>query len=141
MDPFDLARFVDAQQHDYERALDEIRRGRKQSHWMWYVFPQVRGLGRSAMSDRYAIDGLAEAQAYLAHPILGPRLVEIAEAVLAIRGRSATEIFGWPDDMKLQSSTTLFAAASPSGSVFHRILAQYFDGREDPRTMQRLSPP
>ena len=138
MDPDPLARFVTAQEEDYDRALAEIRRGCKQSHWMWYMFPQVRGLGRSAMSERYAIGSLYEARAYLAHPILGPRLLEISQAVLAVTGRSATEIFGWPDDMKLQSSATLFAAASPPGSVFQRILDQYFDGRQDARTMELL---
>ena len=140
MDPHNLSRFVAAQKDSYERALDEIRRGRKQSHWMWYVFPQVRGLGRSAMSETYAIRSLDEARAYLAHPVLGPRLMEIASAVLGLTDRSATEIFGWPDDMKLQSSATLFAAASSPGSVFHRILDQYFNGQQDPRTLELLSP-
>jgi len=138
MDPYWLSRFVTAQERDYDRALAEIRRGRKTSHWMWYVFPQFRGLGHSAMSEMYAIGSLDEARAYLAHPVLGPRLIECAEAVLAVSGRSATEIFGWPDDMKLQSSATLFAAASAPASVFHRILDQYYDGRHDTRTMDLL---
>ena len=111
-DPFDLARFVDAQAGDYARALDEIRRGRKQSHWMWYVFPQFLGLGGSAMSRRYAIRSAAEATAYLEHPVLGPRLRECAGAVLANTGRTAHEIFGSPDDLKLRSSATLFASTS-----------------------------
>jgi len=139
MDPYTLSRFVTAQEDSYHRALEEIRGGRKQSHWMWYVFPQVRGLGRSAMSETYAIGSLDEARAYLAHPVLGPRLMEIAEAVLAIEDRSATQIFGRPDDLKLQSSATLFAAASPAGSAFERILERYFDRRQDQRTLQLLS--
>ena len=138
MDPFALSRFVAAQEPDYERALAELRRGRKESHWMWYVFPQFRGLGSSPISQRYAIGSLAEARAYLAHPVLGPRLVECAEAVLAISDRSATDIFGWPDDMKLRSSATLFAEASEPGSPFHRILARYFAGQADGRTLSLL---
>jgi uncharacterized protein (DUF1810 family) len=133
-DPYDLARFVEAQDRDYASALAEIRRGRKQSHWMWYVFPQFEGLGASAMSTHYAIKSVDEARAYLAHPVLGPRLVEIAEAALGIEGRSARDIFGSPDDIKLRSSATLFAAASSAGSVFHRLLEKYFDGREDEQT-------
>jgi uncharacterized protein (DUF1810 family) len=133
-DPFDLQRFVDAQRADYDRALREIRNGRKQSHWMWYVFPQFAGLGMSPTSQRYAIGSLAEASAYLAHPVLGPRLLECADAVLALRDRSALEVFGAPDDMKLRSSATLFAAVSPAGSAFHRILEQYFGGDLDDRT-------
>jgi uncharacterized protein (DUF1810 family) len=133
-DPFDLQRFVDAQRADYDRALREIRNGRKQSHWMWYVFPQFAGLGMSPTSQRYAIGSLAEASAYLAHPVLGPRLLECADVVLALRDRSALEVFGAPDDMKLRSSATLFAAVSPAGSAFHRIVEQYFGGDLDDRT-------
>ena len=133
-DPFDLRRFVDAQEADYDIALREIRNGRKQSHWMWYVFPQFAGLGMSPTSQRYAIGSLAEASAYLAHPVLGPRLLECADAVLALRDRSALEVFGSPDDMKLRSSATLFAAVSPAGSAFHRIVEQYFGGDHDERT-------
>ena len=138
MDPYGLSRFVSAQERDYDRALAEIRRGRKASHWMWYVFPQYLGLGRSDMSERYAIGSLDEARAYLAHSTLGPRLIECAEAVLAVSGRSATEIFGSPDDLKLQSSATLFAAASPADSAFHRILERYYDGRQDARTIDLM---
>src|SRR4051812_39061972 len=105
-DPYDLRRFVDAQTHDYARALAELRAGRKQSHWMWYVFPQYAGLGRSPTAQRYAIRSVAEAEAYLRHPVLGPRLIESAEAVLAIEGRSAHDILGSPDDLKLRSSAT-----------------------------------
>jgi uncharacterized protein (DUF1810 family) len=129
-----LRRFLEAQERDYDRALAEIRAGRKRTHWMWYVFPQFAGLGGSPMSQRYAIRSLEEAKAYLAHPILGPRLIECAEAVLAVRGRSAADIFGSPDDLKLRSCATLFDIVSP-GSVFDRLLARYFDGTRDPLTL------
>jgi uncharacterized protein (DUF1810 family) len=121
-DPHDLNRFVQAQEGDYDRALAEIRSGRKRSHWMWYVFPQIEGLGFSPTSRRYSIKGRAEAEAYLRHPVLGPRLVKCAEAALGVEGRSAFEIFGSPDDMKLRSCATLFSQISPAGSVFHRLL-------------------
>jgi uncharacterized protein (DUF1810 family) len=137
-DPYDLDRFVRAQTDDYARALAEIRSGRKRSHWMWYIFPQIDGLGFSAMSKRYAIGDLAQAEAYLSHPVLGPRLRDCAEAALGVEGRSAAEIFGTPDDMKLRSCATLFACASPAGSVFHRLLDRYFQGRPDPRTLAQL---
>lgn len=137
-DPHDLDRFVRAQEHDYADALAEIRAGRKQSHWMWYVFPQVAGLGYSAASQRYAIKSRAEAEAYLRHPILGPRLVEIAEAALSVEGRSARAIFGSPDDLKLKSSATLFAQVAPAGSVFERLLAKYFAGERDEQTRRLL---
>ena len=134
-DPFDLERFVIAQEQSYAAALAEIRSGRKRSHWMWYVFPQFRGLGFSATSRHYAIKSLSEATAYLAHPILGPRLVECAAAVVALEGRTASQIFGSPDDLKLRSCATLFAHVSPDASVFHRIIDKYFDGRPDRRTL------
>jgi len=137
-DPFDLNRFLEAQERDFEVALSEIKASRKRSHWMWYVFPQIDGLGLSAMSRRYAIKSLAEAEAYLAHPILGPRLKEIVEAALQIEGRTANQIFGSPDDMKLLSSATLFAAVSPQGSVFDRLIEKYFDGRKDEKTLRLL---
>jgi uncharacterized protein (DUF1810 family) len=137
-DPHDLNRFLDAQSEDYETALAEIRRGRKDSHWMWYVFPQFDGLGFSATSKRYAIKSLAEAGAYLAHPILGPRLIECTEAVLGIEGRTAAAIFGSPDDMKLRSCATLFAHVSPAGSVFHRLLDKYFGGVGDEKTIRLI---
>lgn len=139
--PFDLMRFVDAQQDVYDHALAEIRSGEKQSHWMWYVFPQVVGLGTSAKSKEFGIIGQAEATAYLAHPVLGPRLVASAEAALAVEGRTANAIFGSPDDRKLQSSATLFASVSPEGSVFHRLLAKYYGGKHDIRTLQLLGAP
>jgi len=136
-DPYDLNRFVQAQEDDYERALAEIRSGRKRSHWMWYIFPQFEGLGSSAMARRYGIKSRAEAEAYLRHPILGPRLVACADAALRIQGRSAFEVFGSPDDLKLQSCATLFAAVSPEGSVFHRLIDAYFQGAPDSETLQR----
>lgn len=136
-DAFDLRRFVDAQAGAYELALAEIRSGEKRTHWMWFVFPQIRGLGASAITHRYAISGREEARAYLAHPVLGPRLVECAEAVLAVHNRTAEEMFPWPDDLKLRSSATLFAHVSPPGSVFERLIAKCFDG-PDARTVALL---
>ena len=137
-DPYDLARFVRAQERDYEQALSEIRSGQKKSHWMWYIFPQFDGLGFSSTSRRYAIRSVAEAEAYLGHPILGPRLVEIAEAAAGVEGRSAFEVFGSPDDMKLRSCATLFAQVSPAGSVFERLLGRYFGGEPDSETLRLL---
>src|SRR3954454_25215941 len=137
-DTHDLARFLDAQAGDYDRALAEIRGGRKRSHWMWYVFPQIEGLGFSSMSRRYSIKSADEARAYLDHPLLGRRLVECAEAALAVEGRSALEIFGSPDDMKLKSCATLFASVSPPDSVFAQLLDKYFEGERDGKTLQLL---
>ncbi len=138
-DLFNLNRFVQAQQGDYSRALAEIRGGRKRSHWMWYIFPQFAGLGFSATAARYAIRNRAEAEAYLNHPVLGPRLRECAEAVVGVEGRSASAIFGDPDDLKLRSSATLFAAVSPDAdSVFARLLAKYFPEGFDPRTRELM---
>jgi uncharacterized protein (DUF1810 family) len=136
----DLERFVEAQAHAYAVALAEVRSGRKRTHWMWFVFPQIAGLGFSEMSRRYAIASLDEARAYLEHPVLGPRLWAIAQAALDVPGRSALEIFGSPDDRKLRSSATLFAQVSEPGSVFHRLLGQYFDGEPDERTVRLLRP-
>jgi len=138
-DPFDLDRFIDAQADVYERALAELRAGRKRSHWMWFIFPQIGGLGYSATARYYAIQSLAEARAYLDHPVLGPRLRECAEALLAIEGRSAAEIFGYPDDLKLGSCMTLFDLASRTDAVFGRILAKYFGGARDDKTLQLVS--
>lgn len=135
----DLDRFVTAQAPHYDRVLAELRGGRKRSHWMWFVFPQIAGLGHSAMSVHYAIRGLDEARAYLAHPVLGPRLIECFEAVLVVQDRSAHDIFGSPDDMKLRSCATLFAEVSPAGSVFERVLDRYFDGERDQKTLSLLS--
>ena len=137
-DGFDLQRFVDAQDGVYERVLSELRAGRKTSHWMWFVFHQVEGLGHSATAQRYAISGLDEARAYLAHPVLGPRLIECSEIVAATTGRTAQEVFGRPDELKLRSSMTLFARAAPDSAVFQQVLDRYFDGRADERTLERL---
>jgi uncharacterized protein (DUF1810 family) len=137
-DPYHLNRFVQAQQDHHERALGEIRNGRKRSHWMWYIFPQLDGLGFSSMSRRYAIRSVEEARAYLSHPVLGTRLVTCAEAALGVEGKTALEIFGAPDDLKLRSCATLFARVSPAGSVFHRLLDKYFHGDWDERTLRLL---
>lgn len=137
-DPFDLARFVEAQQRDYQQALDELRAGAKRSHWIWYVFPQLRGLGRSEMAEHYGISGLDEARAYLAHPLLGPRLEDCARALLSHRGRSARQIMGSPDDLKLRSSMTLFQAAAPQQALFAEVLQAFYDGEQDAATLQRL---
>jgi uncharacterized protein (DUF1810 family) len=138
-DPYDLARFVAAQEDHYDRVLAEIRFGKKTSHWMWYIFPQFEGLGTSAASRRYAIKSLSEARAYLAHPVLGERLLQCAEATLSIAGRTATAIFGSPDDQKLRSSATLFAAVAGEDSVFQQLLAKYFDGKRDDLTLRLIS--
>lgn len=137
-DPYDLDRFVRAQARDYEQALSEIRGGRKRSHWMWFIFPQFDGLGFSATSRQYAIKSLAEAEAYLRHPVLGPRLLASCHAAMGVEGRSAAEVFGSPDDMKLRSCATLFACVSPAGSVFERLLERYFGGEPDDRTLALL---
>ena len=139
-DPYNLERFVRAQETDYEQALAEITRGRKRTHWMWYVFPQLKGLGSSWNAAHYAISGSEEARAYLAHPVLGPRLVECAEAALAHEGRTASAIFGYPDDVKLRSCATLFASVSPADSVFHRIIDAFFGGEPDDTTLRLLRP-
>ncbi len=137
-DPYDLKRFVQAQASSFEEALAEIKNGRKRSHWIWFIFPQFEGLGYSAMSRRYSIKSAAEASAYLAHPLLGPRLTTCAKALLGIEKKSAHEIFGSPDDMKLKSCATLFASVSPEGSVFHQLLTKYFQGESDSKTLQLL---
>jgi len=138
----DLQRFLDAQadaQADaYDQALAELKRGRKTSHWMWFVFPQIAGLGHSAMARFYAIESLDEARAYLAHPVLGPRLIACVQAVNALQGRTAHAVFGSPDDMKFRSSLTLFAKAAPEEVVFAEALAKYFGGRLDEMTLERL---
>jgi uncharacterized protein (DUF1810 family) len=137
-DPFDLDRFVAAQSGDYEQALRELRGGRKRGHWIWYILPQMRGLGMSSMSSRYGIGSLDEAKAYLAHPILGPRLRECVEAVGAHNGMSASQIFGSLDAMKFRSCLTLFAEADGPDSAFARALGQFFDDQRDPRTLELL---
>ena len=135
----DLNRFLLGQESLYGLALSELRSGRKRSHWMWFVFPQFAGLGASPLSQHYAIKSVAEAEAYLRHPVLGPRLVDCCEAVLAVKGRTAFEIFGSPDDLKLRSCATLFAQVSPAGSVFERLLARYFPDGPDDRTLLLLT--
>jgi uncharacterized protein (DUF1810 family) len=135
-DPFNLERFTDAQAGVYDRALSELRSGRKRTHWMWFIFPQIAGLGYSGMSKHYAIRNIEEAREYLNHPVLGPRLQECAEAVLAVEGRTISEIFGYPDDLKLRSSMTLFACVAHPGSVFGRVLEKFFQGKKDARTLQ-----
>lgn len=139
-DQYNLGRFVTAQDSDgtYRRALGELLGGSKQSHWMWFIFPQIAGLGRSPMSRTYAVSSLAEAQAYLRHPVLGPRLTESARAVCAVQGRTAVQIFGAVDAKKFHSSVTLFLRAGPEESVFPEALNQYFDGVPDAVTDQRL---
>ncbi|RAK56916.1 DUF1810 domain-containing protein [Phenylobacterium deserti] len=138
-DPFDLDRFVRAQAGVIDQALAELRAGAKRSHWMWFVFPQIEGLGHSAMAQRYAIQSLEEARAFLAHPVLGARLREAVEATLVVNERSAREVFGSPDDMKFRSSLTLFARAAPEEPIFREALARYFDSQPDPLTERRLT--
>lgn len=137
-DAFDLGRFVDAQAGVHATALAELEAGRKRTHWMWFVFPQLAGLGSSPMARAYAISGLEEARAYLAHPVLGPRLLACTAAVNAVEGRSAHEIFGSPDDLKFRSSMTLFARAAPQEPAFRQALETYYGGQEDPQTLARL---
>ena len=137
-DRFQLQRFVDAQQHVYETVLKELRAGRKRSHWMWFIFPQISGLGRSATAQTFALSSLAEAAAYMEHPTLGPRLRECSVLVAGIEERSVDEIFDYPDDLKFHSSMTLFAQAAPQEPIFAACLQKYFGGQPDPRTMARL---
>lgn len=140
LDPFDLDRFVQAQSRNYGQALNEIRAGQKESHWMWYVFPQIAGLGFSPTSRKFAMRSRDEAAAYLEHPVLGPRIVECAEALLALPpGTPAEHVFGWPDHMKLRSSVTLFAQVAPPDSVFARVLDRYFAGEPDAKTLRLLA--
>lgn len=137
-DPFDLNRFLTAQERVYRTALAELKNGRKRSHWMWYVFPQIDGLAKSATSKRYAIKSIEEARQYLNHPVLGTRLAECAEAVLAVEGRSISEIMGYPDDLKLKSSMTLFASLPEAPAAFAGILDKYFQGERDVNTLNIL---
>jgi uncharacterized protein (DUF1810 family) len=134
-----LQRFLDAQDGVYEQALAELRAGRKRTHWMWFVFPQIAGLGHSSTAAYYAIADLAEARAYLAHPLLGARLAECAGALLGVTGRTAQEILGSPDDLKLRSSMTLFAQVAGPDSVFRRVLERYYGGEADARTLDLLA--
>jgi uncharacterized protein (DUF1810 family) len=137
-DPFDLRRFVDAQAHTYDQALAELRAGEKRTHWMWFVFPQIAGLGHSGMARRFAISGLEEARAYVAHPTLGRRLVESARALTDLDTADANRVLGPVDAQKLRSSMTLFAHAAPDEPVFREVLDHYFDGTEDDATTSRL---
>jgi uncharacterized protein (DUF1810 family) len=137
-DPYDLARFVAAQRSTYDQALAELTAGHKRSHWMWFVFPQIAGLGFSAMAQRYAIGSLDEARAYLQHPVLAPRLQACTTAVNAVTRQTAYGVFGSPDDVKFRSSMTLFGRANPAEPLFRDALARYFDGQEDPRTLEKL---
>jgi uncharacterized protein (DUF1810 family) len=138
-DPFDLQRFVDAQDRVYDTVLAELRAGEKRSHWIWFVFPQLRGLGHSATASRYGISELEEARAYLAHPVLGPRLRECTRLVAGIDGQSADDIFGWPDNLKVRSSMTLFARAADENAEFRAVLDKFYDGADDPATVELLS--
>lgn len=134
----ELKRFLDAQNQVYLKALSEIKNGRKTSHWMWYVFPQLRGLGSSAISNEYGISGVSEAISYLAHPVLGKHLIEISEALLQLDGFTAEEIFGYPDYLKLRSCMTLFAMVSDTENIFNEILKKYFDGFADKPTVSAI---
>jgi uncharacterized protein (DUF1810 family) len=138
-DPYDLQRFVDAQEHIYRTVTAELAAGRKRSHWMWFVFPQLRGLGSSPTAVRFGISCADEARAYLAHDLLGSRLRECARLVARIDGRSARDVFGWPDDMKLRSSMTLFARAADDNADFVAVLDKFYGGEEDPATLERLA--
>ena len=137
-DPFNLQRFVDAQAPVYEQVRAELRAGRKRSHWMWFIFPQIQGLGHSHMAEKFAISSLTEAKAYLEHPILGPRLRECTALVNAVEGRSVEEIFGHPDDLKFRSCLTLFARATREDQVFAESLRKHFGGEADPLTLERI---
>jgi uncharacterized protein (DUF1810 family) len=137
-DPYNLSRFLEAQETSFEQALRQIKSGHKTTHWMWYIFPQFEGLSLSSTSKFYAIKSRDEATAYLAHPVLGSRLIECAEAALAVEEKSALDIFGHPDDAKLKSCATLFASVSSPGSVFERLLEHYYEGERDADTLELL---
>lgn len=134
-----LNRFLEAQKNTFERAFDEIKAGMKRSHWMWFIFPQIRGLGYSEMANKYGIANLKEAEVYLDHPILGQRLISISKLLPEIKGKSAYEVFGSPDDMKLRSSMTLFASVEHADPVFKQVLDQYFEGEKDERTISLIA--
>jgi uncharacterized protein (DUF1810 family) len=136
--PTDLTRFVEAQEGDYQQALSEIRAGRKRSHWMWYIFPQLRGLGHSSMAQRYAIRDLDEATVYLGDSVLGPRLVEISQALLGLSSNDATAVMGKPDDLKLWSCMTLFSLVGGADPVFVQVLEKFYGGRRDERTVSMV---
>jgi uncharacterized protein (DUF1810 family) len=138
-DPFNLQRFIDAQQSIYDDVRRELKEGRKYSHWMWFIFPQIKGLGYSSMAREFAISSREEATAYLEHPILGQRLEECARLAVAINGRSIEDIFGYPDYMKFRSSMTLFSQVAPEREIFRECLQKYFAGEPDPATLAELS--
>ena len=135
---YDLERFYKAQEYDYETALSEIRNGRKESHWMWYIFPQVSGLGRSTMAEYYAIRSREEAKVYIEDPVLGKRLIEISQALLQVDSDDAEEVMGWPDNLKLRSCMTLFAEVAPEQPVFRSVLEKFYDGEMDGKTLDIL---
>ena len=137
-DLFSLQRFVDAQENIYSAVCSELQSGMKRSHWMWFIFPQIAGLGSSPTAQHFAISSLDEAKAYLQHPVLGPRLIECTDLVNQISGRSIHDIFGYPDDMKFRSSMTLFAKAASDNTTFRQALQKYFAGRDDDRTLELL---
>jgi uncharacterized protein (DUF1810 family) len=138
-DGYNLYRFLSAQEPVYDTVLDELRAGRKSSHWIWFIFPQITGLGRSAMAQKFAIGSLNEAKAYLKHPVLGPRLRECTQLVLDVNGRSAKEILGYPDDLKFRSCMTLFLTAATDNTLFNNALLKYFDGKPDQSTLDILA--
>lgn len=137
-DKYKLTRFLDAQNQVYLNALSEIRKGRKQTHWMWFIFPQLKGLGKSSTANHYGITGLSEASAYLQHPVLGKHLIQISNLLLELQGKTASDIFSSPDDMKLHSSMTLFSLVEGTDQVFKEVLDKYFDGKQDDRTLSIL---
>lgn len=137
-DPHNLNRYISAQERDYETALAEISYGKKRSHWMWYIFPQIQGLGFSEAAKHYGIKDLKEASAYHGHPVLGPRLIKISQALLQQENRTASEIFGYPDDLKLRSSMTLFATVPNADPVFQKVIDQFFGGESDQKTQRIL---
>ena len=138
-DDYNLHRFLDAQERVYDTVLNELRVGRKSSHWMWFIFPQITGLGHSGMAQQFAITSLAEAKAYLQHPVLGPRLRTCTQLVLDVIGRSAEEIFGYPDNLKFRSCMTLFLTAATDNTIFKNALLKYFDGTPDQLTLDILA--
>jgi uncharacterized protein (DUF1810 family) len=137
-DPYNLQRFVDAQSSVFEQVISELRQGRKRAHWMWFIFPQISGLGHSAMAARFAISSRQEAEAYLNHPILGPRLRECTRLLTLVEGRSIQEILGSPDDLKFRSSLTLFARVTPDNRIFQDALDKFYGGEYDALTLERL---
>jgi len=138
-DRYNLRRFVDAQEPVYDEVLAELRSGRKRSHWIWFVFPQLRGLGRSPIAQRFGISSLDEARAYVGHDVLGPRLRECARLAAQIEGRCADDVFGWPDNLKVRSSMTLFAHATDDNADFRAVLDKFYDGVQDPATIEQLN--